>query len=481
MTAAAPTPLWTADEVAAATGGRVGTPFQATGISIDSRTLRPGDLFVAIVGDTSDGHDYVVDALRKGAAAAVVHRRPAGLAADARLVETADTLEALNRLGAAARARSDARIVAVTGSVGKTGTKEALRLVLSGQGATTASEGSLNNHWGLPLSLARLPRTSRFGVFEMGMNHPGEILPLSRLARPHVAVVTTIAAVHSAHFASVAEIADAKAEIFAGMDAGGVAVLNRDNAFYGHLAASAVAQAGCRVLGFGRHPQAEVRLLSADLRGDGSQVSASVLGETVVYRLAVAGEHWVMNSLAVLAAAHSAGAEVRAAARALTSLEAPAGRGRRHVASLPGGDVTVIDESYNASPVSVAAALDVLARLEPGRGGRRVAVLGDMLELGAESAARHTDLAAAVRRAEIDQVFVTGPQMDHLWEALPGALRGGRAAESSALAALVAAAVRPGDVVMVKGSHASRMDVVVKALTSLGAEQPVPLRAVSGG
>ncbi len=483
MTAAAPQPLWSSEEVVAATGGRATSAFRATGVSIDSRTMSPGDLFVAIVGPNSDGHDYVADALRKGAAGAVVQRRSAGLAADAPLVETVDTLEALRGLGAAARARGRARVVAVTGSVGKTGTKEALRLVLSSQGATTASEGSLNNHWGLPLSLARMPRDARFGVFEMGMNHPGEILPLSRLARPHVAVITTIAAVHSAHFDNERQIADAKAEIFAGMMADGFAVLNRDNEFYEHLAASAAAQAGCRVLGFGRHPQADVRLLSAELGGDGSLVRAAVLGEHLAYRVAVAGEHWVLNSLAVLAVVHALGADVKSAARSLAQFQAPAGRGRRQSLPCSGGTFLLIDESYNASPVSVIAALAVLGRVEPGRDGRRIAVLGDMLELGSDSGMRHAALAEPLIAAGVDLVFTAGSRMDRLWEALPSSLRGGRAADAGALRASISAAVRPGDVVMVKGSHGSRMELVVAALKSLGgvAEASLPLCAVSGG
>ena len=483
MSAAVSQALWTSDEVAAATGGQAAAAFYATGVSIDSRTVQAGDLFVAIVGPNSDGHDYIADALGKGAAGAVVHRRPGGLAETAPLVMVGETLEALRGLAAAARERSAARVVAVTGSVGKTGTKEALRQAFSGQGLTTASEGSLNNHWGLPLSLARMPREARFGVFEMGMNHPGEILPLSRLARPHVAVITTIAAVHSAHFDNESQIADAKAEIFAGMAAEGVAVLNRDNPFYDQLAASAASQAGCRVLGFGRHPQSDVQLLSAELGGDASLVRASVLGETVAYRLAVAGDHWVMNSLAVLAAVYAAGGDVKAAARALAQLQAPAGRGRRHVVPCPGGTFLLIDESYNASPVSVSAALAVLGRIEPGRGGRRIAVLGDMLELGPESDERHAALAVPIRAAGVDQVFVAGRHMDRLWEALPAGLRGGRATDAKSLATLIAAAVRAGDVMMVKGSHGSRMDVVVAALKSLGsaADVAAPLRAVSGG
>ena len=483
MTASGPQVLWTSDEVAAATGGRATRDFRASGVAIDSRTVKSGDLFVAIVGPNFDGHDYVVDALRKGAVGAVVHRRPANLTADVPVVETVETLAALRGLGAAARARGSARIVAITGSVGKTGTKEALRLVLAGQGATTASEGSLNNHWGLPLSLARMPRDVRFGVFELGMNHPGEILPLSHLARPHVAVITTIAAVHSAHFDNEGQIADAKAEIFSGMTANGIAVLNRDNEFFDRLAASARAQAGCRVLGFGRHLQADVRFLSAELGGEGSLVHASLMGAPLSYRLAVAGEHWVMNSLAVLAAVQALGADVPSAARALAQLQAPAGRGQRQTLQCPGGTFLLIDESYNASPISVKAALAVLGRIEPGRNGRRIAVLGDMLELGADSAQRHAVLAGPLRDAGIDLVFAAGAHMESLWQAVAPAQRGGHAADAAALSALVADAVRPGDAVMVKGSHGSRMATVVAALKSLGgkADRPLPLCAVSGG
>ncbi len=467
----APAPLWTSAEAAAATQGRSTGDWVATGVSIDSRTLAAGDLFVAIAGPTFDGHQFVDEAFARGAAAALVSRGPgtdqSGPADSARPhLVVGDTLAALRDLARAARARGEARIVGVTGSVGKTGVKEALRLCLGALGPTHATQGSLNNHWGLPLSLARLAREARYAVFEMGMNHPDEIRPLSLLARPHVAVITSVEAVHKAHFTSVQEIAAAKAEIFEGVEPGGIAVLNRDNQHFARLAAAAAAVGIERIIAFGRHPEAGVRLISADLREDGASVRAAVAGETVDYDLPVAGAHWVQNSLCVLAAVSAVGGHVPTAVAALRDFGLPKGRGQRLRLRLPAGPITLIDDSYNASPVSMAAAFAVLARTVPAAGGRRIAAIGDMLELGDDASAIHEALAATLMESNIDRVFCAGPLMRHLYDALPPAVRGAHAADATALIPLLLDDLQAGDVVVVKGSAGSRMGQVVQALTA---------------
>lgn len=464
--------LWTAKEAAAATRGEIvgaGQDWRASGVSIDSRTVVAGDLFVAIEGPRLDGHEFVRAALARGAAAAMVGRRPDGLAADAPLLLVGDTLAALEDLGRQARARTRARVVGVTGSVGKTGTKEALRHVLGGQGRTAASEGGLNNHWGLPLSLARVPADADFGVFEMGMNHPGEIDRLTRMARPDVALITAVEAVHGAFFDGVEAIADAKAEIFAGVEPDGAAVLNADNPHFARLAARARDGGIRRIVGFGAGAGVDVRLVAASLDAEGSSVTARVDGRDVSYRVGAPGRHWVTNSLAVLATVFALGVDVVAAARALAGVAVGKGRGRRHLIRLPSGTFTLLDESYNASPVSVRAAIETLALMPKGPDGRRVAVLGDMLELGERVVECHRALAGPLVAEGIDVIFTAGPNMRHLRSALPPAIRGGHAESSDGLAAAVAAWVRPGDVVSVKGSAASRMGLVVEALLALGA------------
>jgi UDP-N-acetylmuramoyl-tripeptide--D-alanyl-D-alanine ligase len=471
MTAAPPV-LWPAAAAAAATGGRArdggaASGWAATGVSIDSRTLAPGDLFVALRGPTHDGHDHVAAALAAGAAAALVDRVPPGLPEDAPLLLVADTMQALEALGTDARRRARGRFVAVTGSVGKTGTKEAIALALGAEAPTYASAGNLNNQWGVPLSLARLPPAVDYAVFELGMNHAGEILALTRQVRPDIAVITTIEAVHLEFFDSVAGIADAKAEIFAGMAPTGAAVLNRDNAWFDRLAGRARDHGLSRIIGFGRHPAAEARLIDCSLHASCSAVSASILGERLDYCLAMPGMHWVLNSLAVLAAVQAAGGEVGPAAAQLARLKPLKGRGQRLTVRLAGGPFEVIDESYNASPAALSATLGVLGRARPGAGGRRIAVLGDMLELGRDAPRLHAALAADVEASAVDLLFTAGPLMRHLHDTVPAARRGGHAADSAALAPLVAAAVRPGDIVLVKGSLGSRMAPLVEALRRL--------------
>ena len=458
------TALWTAAEAAAATGGRGTREWRARGVSIDSRTVAPGDLFVALAGPKFDGHDYVGAALERGAAAALVARVPAGVAADAPLLLVADTMAALEDLGRASRRRSAAAIVGVTGSVGKTGTKEALKRAFERQAASFASAGSLNNQWGVPLSLARMPRDTAYGVFEMGMNHPGEIDALSRLVRPHVAVITTIEPAHLGFFPSVEAIADAKAEIFAGMEPAGAAVLNRDNAHFARLAAAAKAHGLARIIGFGSHADAAVKLIDCHLYASASAVTASVTGEIVDYCIAIPGRHWVMNSLAVLGAVKAAGGDVGAAAAAMSSLAPLDGRGRRHQIEVSGGTAELIDESYNASPASMRATFAVLGAAEPKRGGRRIAVLGDMLELGDEAARLHAELAPPLAEAGVALVFTVGANMRALYDTLPKKMRGGHAATAAEMAEKVARLARPGDVIAVKGSFGSRMAEVVKRL-----------------
>jgi UDP-N-acetylmuramoyl-tripeptide--D-alanyl-D-alanine ligase len=460
------TPLWTlADMAAAMRAEQSGTlPAATGGISIDSRTLAKGDAFFAIQGENRDGHDFVDPALEAGAGLAVVARSErARFAADAPLLLVDDVLEALRDLARAARARLDAKVIAVTGSVGKTGTKEALRLALSADGETHASAASYNNHWGVPLSLARCPASVKYAVFEIGMNHAGEITPLTQLVRPHVAIVTTVEPVHLEYFGSVEKIADAKAEIFSGLTPGGAAVLNRDNAQYDRLAAAA-RQVGARILAFGEASEADARLIRYALHPECSTVEANILGEPVTYKLGAPGRHLVMNSLAVLAAVALVGADLALAALALNRLKPAVGRGARATLTVPGGSALLVDESYNANPASMSAAIALLGQAPVGPRGRRIAVLGDMLELGPEGAALHRDLAAAITQAKVDLVFCSGPLMKALWEALPSSRRGGYAESAAALEPAVLDAVGPGDAVMVKGSLGSKMGPVVKAL-----------------
>jgi UDP-N-acetylmuramoyl-tripeptide--D-alanyl-D-alanine ligase len=459
-------PLWTADEIAAATGARLEGPFAAaTGASIDTRTLQAGDLFFAIRGEARDGHDFVPNAIAKGAAVAVVaQERAAEFAGAGPLVVVSEPLEAMALLGRAARARSAAQVVAVTGSVGKTGTKEALRLVLSRQGATHASVASYNNHWGVPLTLARMPRESAFGVFEIGMNHAYEILPLTAMVRPHVALVTTVEPVHIEFFRSIWGIADAKAEIFAGLEAGGTAVINRDNPVFERLRTHAQASRAGRILTFGEHETADVRAERIILKPDLSVVEARVLGQPVTYRLGTPGRHIAMNSLGVLAVAHALGADLAVAALALADLRPPVGRGERTMLTLGKGEALLIDESYNANPASMTAALATLGSVELSRRGRRIAVLGDMKELGAEGPSLHRALAEAVEANAIDLVFAAGSLMENLVGALPKARVAAHGATAADLVNGICAAVQPGDAIMVKGSLSTGMGVIVKAL-----------------
>jgi UDP-N-acetylmuramoyl-tripeptide--D-alanyl-D-alanine ligase len=459
------TALWTGEAFADAAGGRMQgrAPDAITGISIDSRTVGAGEAFVAIRGDRFDGHDYVAAAMAAGAGLALVSEGRGPTGREPLVVVEDDPLDALQRIGRAARARTDARIVAVTGSVGKTGTKEMLRAAFSGLGTTHAPVGSFNNHWGVPLTLARMPAETAYGVFEIGMNHAGEIRPLVRMVRPHVAIITNVEAVHLEFFESEAGIADAKAEILEGLEPGGVAILNRDNRWFDRLAGRA-RELGVATLSFGAHAEADVRLGRVTLDANGSEVEAAIAGRSVPYRLGAPGRHLVQNSLAVVAVAHAIGADLTGVLPALGAFRAPKGRGERHELAHPRGPFTLIDESYNANPASMRAALALLGQAQPGPGGRRIAVLGDMRELGETSAEQHRELAGSVVESGADLVFLAGPDMQALWQDLPDVRRGAYAETAGSLESVLVEAVGPGDVVMIKASLGTRLGPVVEAL-----------------
>ena len=459
--------LWQWDELTAAAGARAeGTPAAPiAGFSIDSRTLKPGDVFVALTAER-DGHDFVGDAFAKGAAAALVSCDYGRASKDGALLRADDPLAALRAIGQAARMRSNARIVAVTGSAGKTGTKEMLRLCLTEAGATHASEKSYNNHWGVPLTLARMPPEAAFGVFEIGMNHAGEIAPLTRLVRPHAVVITTVEPVHLEFFPSVEAIAEAKAEILLGLVPGGTAVLPHDNAHFALLRDRASA-AGANVVSFGYAETADVRCLQANLDARGSSVIAGIGSQRFPYRIGAPGEHYVKNSLAVLAALQALRADAMRCLPALVAVSAPVGRGARKVLEAPGGGrILLIDESYNANPASVRAALAAVATVPRDDFPRRIAVLGDMLELGQSSADLHRGLGAAVDAAGIDLLFACGPMMRVLFDRVEPKRQGAWAPDSTELEPALLGAVQAGDAVMVKGSLATRMAPLVAALNA---------------
>jgi UDP-N-acetylmuramoyl-tripeptide--D-alanyl-D-alanine ligase len=468
------TALWSDAELIAALGSSPSAPPSAAvgGVSIDSRTLEPGDLFFAIKGAAHDGHDHVARAFEAGAAAAVVSlERAAQLAAVGPMFAVDDTLKALERLGRAARARSKARIVAVAGSVGKTTVKEMLRAMLTACGETHASAASYNNHWGVPLTLARLPAIARFGVLEMGMNHAGEIAPLTRAARPHAALVTTIAPVHIEYLGSIEAIADAKAEIFLGLEPNGTAVLNRDAPQFERLMKAAAAR-GARVLSFGRGAGSDARLLEVEAINGGSRVTTRILERELAFELGAPGVHMAENALGALLAAEALGADLDGCAAALRRFSPQKGRGERFSVPTPDGPATIIDESYNANPASMRAALALLAAAEPGPKGRRIAVIGDMLELGPKAAAMHAELAADLSASSVDLLFGAGPLTRALYDAAPPSMRAAWREQSSDLTDDVARTLRAGDVAMVKGSNGSRMGPLVAALRDRFAHRP---------
>jgi UDP-N-acetylmuramoyl-tripeptide--D-alanyl-D-alanine ligase len=483
-------PLWTVETMAAAMRAAcIGAlPEIITGISIDTRTIAPGEAFFAIRGENRDGHDFVEAALKAQAGLAIVDsRHRSRFAEDAPLLVVADVLEGLRDLARAARRRTQAKVIAVTGSVGKTSTKEALRLALGGHGETHASVASYNNHWGVPLSLARCPASASFAVLELGMNHAGEIEPLTRLARPHVGIITAVAPVHLEFFGSVEAIADAKAEIFLGVEPGGAAVINRDSDHFDHLRRSAERAGVARIISFGEGVDADARLTACSLGPDGSEVSARVLGTDLSYRIGAPGRHLALNSLAVLAASALVGADLKRAALALAGFRAARGRGAQTALDVSGGSILLIDESYNANPASMRAALALLGQASPGtrgrgRGsalGRRIAVLGDMLELGPEARELHRALAETIDAHGIDLVYCCGPLMRALWEALPSRRRGAYSETAKDLQDRLLGGVEAGDVVMVKGSLGSRMGGIVAALEQSASREPLA-QAASG-
>lgn len=459
--------LWTTQELLAATGGTLTGEITApmNGVSIDSRSIASGDIFVAIKGEAHDGHAYAAKALSAGASVALVSKATDEMKAAGPVLQVAtDPLFALEAMGRAARNWNKGKSIAVTGSVGKTSTKEMLRVALAASGKTHCSAASFNNHWGVPLTLARLQRNSAYGVFEIGMNHAGEITPLVKMVQPEVAIITAIAASHLGNFNSLDEIAEAKAEIFAGVVHGGAAVINSDTAYYEFLKSRA-AEAGVKtIIGFGKNQNAQVRLKQLALHATCSCITADVMGEDVAFKLGVPGAHMAHNSLAVLAAVKLAGADLARACLALAEAAPANGRGGQEHLLVNGGDILLIDESYNANPESMVAAFNLLSTVSKSRKGRKIAVLGDMLELGQFSSDLHTGLAKSLDEAGIDLLYAAGPLMHSLWLAVPPEKRGGYAETSAGLCGSMISAMKAGDSVVIKGSNGSKMGLVVEAL-----------------
>ncbi|MCA3278980.1 MAG: UDP-N-acetylmuramoyl-tripeptide--D-alanyl-D-alanine ligase [Roseomonas sp.] len=454
------TSLWTSAELRAATNGKLAADVAVTGVSIDSRSSAQGDIFIAL-RDQRDGHEFVADALSRGALSAMVDHTPQGAVDTAKLLRVADTLAGLTALGAAGRARAAAHVVGVTGSVGKTTTKEMLRVALAAFGTTHASAASHNNHWGVPLTLARLPRDAAFAVIEMGMNNRGEIAPLSRLARPHVGIITSIGTAHIGNLGSQAAIAQEKGDIIAGIAPGGTAILPADSAFLSELTTRA-RDAGLQVMTHGEAEGADARLLSYQSSAVGGDAEIMLAGQRLHLHLTAPGRHVALNACAVLAAVKALGLAPDIAAKALADFTAGAGRGALRRIAVAGGEALLIDDSYNASVASVRAGLAVLAA-QPAT--RRIFAFGDMLELGAEGPTQHAALAQDAQKM-CDLVFCCGPLSTHLFDALPATQRGGHFPDSTSLAPVLRAALKPGDAVLVKGSLGSRMSVIIKTLTA---------------
>lgn len=470
--------LWTNQEIAEILKTEVKENWWCQGVSIDSRTLEEGDLFFALIGPNSDGHDYVKMAIARGAVAVVVSKMVEGL--DPKfLVMVKDVQIALETLGRAARARVDIPIIAITGSVGKTGTKEALKNALSRNKKVHASVLSYNNDIGVPLSLARMPRDADYGIFELGMNHAGELGPLSRMVRPHVAIITTVELAHSEFFGDVEEIADAKAEIFEGLMPGGTVVLNHDNRQYGRLNDKACAAGIKNIISFGSDNTAHVYILRQVFHDTCSCIIASVKGQVMTFKIGMLGHHWVMNSLAILAAVGAVGGDMGLAGLGLAETKPLKGRGRRHRIFLDmSGEASIllIDESYNANPASMRAALETLEQTSQNDNARRVAVLGDMAELGGKSDDLHAALAGEIENRDINRVYTVGPHMKKLSDRLAGFRNGGHFGNRAALEAALIRDLRVGDVVMVKGSNVSGMNKVVEKILDM--EVPIIKQAI---
>ncbi|CUH98187.1 UDP-N-acetylmuramoyl-tripeptide--D-alanyl-D-alanine ligase [Leisingera aquaemixtae] len=459
--------LWTANEAAAATGGRAQGDWAVSGLSIDTRTIAPGDLFVALKA-ARDGHDFVAQALEKGAGAALVSRVPEGVPADAPLLIVDDVQAGLEALGKASRARTDAKVVAVTGSVGKTSTKEMLARMLSDQGRTHAAVASYNNHWGVPLTLARMPRDAEYAVIEIGMNHPGEIAPLAIQARPHVAMVTTVAAVHLEAFENVEGIAREKAAIMEGLEPGGVAVLNADVA-EAHVLRDVASDLGVSARWFGESAS-DYTLHSAGIEGEETVARATANGREVELHIQSLGAHFAMNALGALACVEALGADPVKAAGSLALWSPVKGRGVREAVRLAGGEITLLDDSYNANPTSMAAALAVLAAT-PGQ-GRRVAYVGDMKELGPQEVEQHAGLADLDAVKGIDKIHCIGPLMRALHKALPEGKRGGWYQTSDEAVPGLAGEIQGGDIVLAKGSLSMALAKIVDGIREMGQSGP---------
>jgi UDP-N-acetylmuramoyl-tripeptide--D-alanyl-D-alanine ligase len=461
--------LWNTAELVSAMAARTigDVPEGIAGITIDSRTAKAGEAFFAIKGDKFDGHDFITAAMVSGAAVCVVSegKLPALGKVTAPLIVVDDVLAGLERLAVASRARSKAKIIAVTGSAGKTTTKEALRHCLSTCGKVHASAASFNNHWGVPLTMAKMPADTEYGVFEVGMNHPGEIRHLIKFVQPHAAIVTIIAAAHLGFFKSLDEIADAKAEIFEGVVPGGSAIINRDDARYRNLEHAAKSAGVTHIYGFGEHARARFKLLSCDLKPDHSQITIRIDGTEMPVRIGAPGRHIVQNVLAVIGACQTAGADLKRVIAALATLGAEKGRGQFHHLETRGGAFMLIDESYNANPASMRAALSLLASQEVSGKGRRIAVLGDMLELGRFSAKMHKELAEPIASAKVDKVFLGGAEIKLLAEALPAAMAAEHKASVAELTQSLAGFVRAGDVIMVKSSNGIGFSKLVEEMT----------------
>lgn len=460
--------LWTSEELVGATGGRPLGDMRdgVTGISIDSRTLEPGEAFFAIKGEKFDGHDFATAAMKAGAGLLVVSESK--LPALGRLsmpkIVVPEVLAALEDLGRAARARSRAKVIAITGSAGKTTTKEMLRHALGAAGTVHAAARSFNNHWGVPLTLARLPKDADYAIFEIGMNHPGEIRPLAALVRPQVAIVTLIAAAHLGHFKNLGEIARAKAEIFEGVERGGHALINRDDQRWKILSKLA-SEAGVKnIWGFGEHARAQFKLTRCSLNPDGSTITAKIAGQELAAEIGAPGRHMVQNALAVMGAAHLVGADLAKVLPALADIVPEEGRGRRHKLTHPDGAITLIDESYNANPASMKAALGLLDTTPVTGKGRRIAVLGDMLELGEQSARLHGELADLIAETSTDIVFLAGEEMKALADKLPSDVRAEYRPRVGEIEPLLLDEVGPGDAVMIKSSNGVGFSRLVDAL-----------------
>ncbi len=464
-------PLWHAEDVVRAVRGSIlhEQSWTARGISIDSRSVCPGDLFIAIKGPNNDGHDYVAAAFEAGASAAIVSRQPVNANPGVALIFVSDTFQALNDLAAAARARTRAKVIAITGSVGKTTTKDMLRVCLSAVGKTYASPLSYNNQFGVPLSLANLPPDANFGILELGMNHPAELARLSCLAVPDIAVITAIDPVHTANFASLDAIADAKAEIFDGLKKGGIVILNRDIPHYARLASAAKAKGFKKVATFSEGNKADATLRKCALTEENSFINAIIAGRQISYAIRSPGKHLVKNSLAALLAAYAVSGKLEECAAALSHYEPMPGRGLAEILDLPDGPLMLIDEASNTSPASVKAVAQALGQRIPSSGGRRILIVGEIPELGLMSPDLHLELVPDIVAANIDLVFCCGDTTRYLYDALPPDLHGGYDPESAQLAALITQSVGANDIVTVKGARPT-MQSILDALKSLAAD-----------